>query len=40
MWCLDYFPGDEPEFECSVCGAEMSEDIGVCSNACFKADQL
>ena len=40
MWGLDSFPGNEAEFECSVCGVAMFEDSGVCSNTCFNADQL
>lgn len=39
-WGLDYFPGDEPEFECCVCGTPLFEDVYVCSDTCFKADQL
>jgi predicted nucleic acid-binding Zn ribbon protein len=40
MWGLDYIPGDEPEFHCAVCGVQMFEDTGICSNACFEADQM
>ena len=39
-WGLDYFPDDEPEFECLVCGVKLFEDVFVCSDICFKADQL
>jgi predicted nucleic acid-binding Zn ribbon protein len=39
MYGINY-PGDEPEFECAVCGVPMFEDAGVCSNVCFEADQL
>ena len=39
-WGLDYFPDDQPEFECRVCGVALFEDIYVCSDICFKADQL
>lgn len=40
MWGLNYIPGDEPEFECAVCGVPMFEDVGICSNACFEADLM
>ena len=40
MWGLDYIPGDAPEFECAVCVTPMFEDAGICSNACFEADQM
>ncbi len=39
-WGLDYFPGDEPEFECRVCQAPITEDKYYCCNKCFYADQL
>lgn len=40
MWYFETFPDDEPEFECRVCGVKLFEDVYVCSNECFLADQL
>ena len=40
MWGLDEFPDDDHEFECRVCGVKLFEDVFVCSNKCFLADQL
>jgi|13_taG_2_1085334.scaffolds.fasta_scaffold23337_4 predicted nucleic acid-binding Zn ribbon protein len=40
MWGLNYIPGDEPEFECAVCGVPMFEDAGLCSYDCYLADQM
>lgn len=40
MWGLDYFPDDEPKFNCAVCGIAIFEDTGVCSNVCFELEKF
>ena len=30
----------QERFECRVCGNSLDGDNGVCSNICFKADQM